>query len=425
MTEEKTDNTIKISNSNSRKMLLTVLFFLGAAGIVILISFFLTKRVTLKQRAAWGGVEISLQPQDGAHNVNEEFPVQIVINNSNRHKIGGALINLRFDQNNLEIVKFDVGTDLPNVFKNILGNNNGNALIAVGKISGENCDLESISLGTLTLKGKTAGSVPLEININGSSVTGTNPNPAPTPTPYDPNINITTVHNGSYTINAIITSTPTPTETIPPQATATPTPTQTPTPTLTPVNTGTPTPTATIAPNTPVLNFKIKFQGIDEKRTDQRVKVTVIGNDISKPFEDIIVKAGDDGIYSGSIVLSQVPGGSYTIFIKGPKHLAKKFCKNEQEGRCGATDKLSLVIGNNDYDFSKTRLEGGDLPNPNNAWKQDGVVNSVDYELTKLRLFSDKDENLRVADINLDGIVNTTDLTLLRNTLETKYEEDY
>lgn len=431
MSEEKTGNPLKTS---SHKILLALLFFLGAAGVVVLISFFLTKRITLRQRAAWGGVEISLQPQDGAHSINEEFPVQLVINNPNHHKIGGASINLRFDQSNLEVVGFNIGSDLPDLFRSDLGNDDGNALIAVGKISGDNCELENITLGTLTLKGKISGSISLEINSSGSSVTGLNPNPPPEPTPPDPNINISAVHNGTYTIGAVATNTPTPTETIPMSTeTPTPTPTETitpqatntptPAPTATPVVTSTPTPTP--LPNTPILNFKVKFQGIDSKRADQRIKVTVIGNDISKPFEDVTVKADDDGVYSGSVALNQVPAGSYVLFIKGPKHLAKKLCKNNQEGRCGATDKLSLVIGNNDYDFSKTRLEGGDLPNPNNAMKQDGVVNSVDYELTKARLGSNSEENLRVADINLDGIVNTTDLTLLRNTLETKYEEDY
>lgn len=424
MEEEK---KVQVNKPINHKLLLVCAFFLGAALVIFFVSFVTSKRLILKQKA-FGGAEISLIPASGSFTVNDEFTAQIVVSNPSHHEIAAVSANLNFDPAKLEIVKFEIGSALPDISMNDSGNDDGNATFEVVKMEGENPTSETITVGTIFLKGKQEGSASLNFNQTNTIIGGYNPE-----NPSDRNIAITAFNNGTYTINAEVTNTPTPTETqvpvasptptetLTPQATVTPTPTQTPIP----EDTGTPTPTATIPPNIPVLNFKVKFQGVDQKRADQKVKVTVIGNDINSPFEEVTVKADDDGFYNGSFALNQVPEGNYTIFIKGPKHLAKKFCKDGQEGRCGVSDRLSLVIGNNDYDFSKVRLEGGDLPNPNNAMKQDGVVNSVDYELAKLRLGSSSEENLRVADINLDGIVNTTDLTLLRNTLETKYEEDY
>lgn len=171
------------------------------------------------------------------------------------------------------------------------------------------------------------------------------------------------------------------------------------------------------------LNFKVKFQGITQKRDDQQVKLTVKRENFSKPF-DVRLTSNDSGIYSGSVALTGVAPGNYLIYIKGPRHLAKKFCKNNQETRCSLSDRIALVRGDNTLDFSKMVLEGGDLPNPNDDYKQDGVVNSIDYTLINNRLGSSAEDDLRIADINLDGAVNSTDRILLRNTLETRYEED-
>lgn len=191
--------------------------------------------------------------------------------------------------------------------------------------------------------------------------------------------------------------------------------------------TGTPTPTTTPDPSqTATVNFKVKFQGISQKRADQKVEVRVTKGTFEEEFTNINMIANDSGVYSGSVVLTGVTvGGDYTIFVKGPKHLAKKFCVDAQESRCRGAGDLTLVAGANTFDFSKMALEGGDLPNPNSSGAQDGVCNSVDYSLAKNRLGSSSSADLAIADINLDGIVNAIDLTLIRNTLEVKYEEDF
>lgn len=203
--------------------------------------------------------------------------------------------------------------------------------------------------------------------------------------------------------------------------------TGTPIPTATGGAVGSPTPTVTPDPSqTATLNFSVKFQGISQKRADQKVGVRVVKGDFEEEFTDINMVSNDSGVYTGSVVLTGVPvSGGYSIFIKGPKHLAKKFCTNGQTSRCSGQGGLTLVAGANTFDFSKMALEAGDLPNPNSSGAQDGVCNSVDYSLAKNRLGSSSSTDLAIADVNLDGVVNTIDSTLIRNTLEVKYEEDF
>lgn len=198
------------------------------------------------------------------------------------------------------------------------------------------------------------------------------------------------------------------------------------TPPVPPEVTVTPTATATPLPNQPVLNFSIKFQGVNQERADQKVKVRVVKGALDKSFTDINVIAGSAGIYSGGVTLNGVTAGSgYKIFIKGPKHLAKKFCSDNQDSRCPGEGNITLVAGENNFDFSKEVLEAGDVPDPNNGGRQNGVVNSVDYSLIQNRMGKGSPADLAVADLNFDDAVNSSDVVLARNTLETKYEDDY
>jgi len=176
----------------------------------------------------------------------------------------------------------------------------------------------------------------------------------------------------------------------------------------------------------PVLDFKIKFQGVDSEKEDQKVKVIVKKEGmLVKSFTDVSVSADEDGLYSGSATLTDVPAGDgYAILVKGPKHLAKKFCVNRPTARCVGNGSITLTTGVNTYDFSTQDLPAGDLPNPANNMQQDGVVNSVDYSLWHSRIYREDTDSLVVADLDFNGIVNSADWGLMRITLETRYEED-
>lgn len=621
-----------------QKKLLLLLALSVLVLALALIIHSLPQRIVTKKQAAFGTVEISLQPGSGNYEVGQEFDIQLNIHNPENLKINAYTAVLTFSKDNLEIIRYTPSADFPafngtgGVYSPAeLGNDDGRAVLEAYNMSQEGVGGESISAGTLRLKGKTSGSQTITINQTESFLTGQNPNPTPTPPGTVDHKIGASVLNGTYVFGSGTTLTPTataappsifvwraeaeigtvtaPMEILPdtsasgarfvstcnPNNTATPapcrsvpsgegelgsavfnfsvpragdyylwakakgrswsqnsffvsldqsprfryeikqhdnqwkwgweqvvnedaavksnkftfllagshtlrfggreglagldtvlltdsaclipdstttncdstitptltptpsgtlTPTQTLTPTLTPTATRTPTPTPTgtitisptltptptgtitITPSltptaTPIpgsvvnLAFKVKFQGIATKKADQKVKITVKRDNFSKPLEDITVTASSSGVYSGSVALAGVAPGNYQIYIKGPKHLAKKFCRDNQEDRCTSNETLALIVGENTFDFSKTILEGGDLPNPNDGGKQDGVVNSVDFGLVNNRLGSTAAEDLAIADLDLNGIVNVTDRILLRITLETRYEEDY
>ena len=199
--------------------------------------------------------------------------------------------------------------------------------------------------------------------------------------------------------------------------------------------TNTPTPTGTVPPGSEaVLNFSVRFQGVDSgthKPTDanktQKLSFRVKKGNFEKVFTDVdAVYSDTNGNWTGSVTLTGVtPGEGYAVFIKGPKHLAKKFCTNNQTRRCVTEGSLALNSGKNEYDFTTLPLEAGDLPNPNQGGKQDGVANSVDYSLARDRWLKNTAQNLAIADVNFDGVINSADTTLIRETIETRYEEDF
>jgi hypothetical protein len=196
---------------------------------------------------------------------------------------------------------------------------------------------------------------------------------------------------------------------------------------LTPTPTTSPTPTPTPDPQAITLNFSVKFQGITTQKAGQKVKITVHKDGLTdKVFPNVNVTANAGGLYTGQVTLARVAAGNnYAIFIKGPKHLQKKFCTNNQATRCTTTANITLTAGQNTFDFSKMELEAGDVPDPNNNNQQDGVCNTQDYSLVKNLRGNPEPAALAVGDLNLDGIVNETDTGMIRETLKTKYEEDY
>ena len=240
------------------------------------------------------------------------------------------------------------------------------------------------------------------------------------------------------TVTPTATRTPTPTPTT---GTAAPTATRTPTPTVTPItpagSTATPTPTVTPTPTTgaqgnTTLNFKLKFQGISGRVitqfVTQPVKITLVPktgmNTTIEGVEFRILPTEQNGIWTGSkqINLSQ-NATEYSIYVKGPKHLQKKICDavpiETYEGsyRCGGGN-ISINQGVNNFDFSKIILLVGDLPT------QDGFVNAYDLSLVRNNLGSTDPAKLRLADLNLDGVIDTQDHSLIISALSYRTDEE-
>ena len=132
------------------------------------------------------------------------------------------------------------------------------------------------------------------------------------------------------------------------------------------------------------IKFKVKFDGVYEKKADQKVKLklgkekTVLqelpkGETILQELPEVVLSANDQGIYESPLLTlsSAVTSGSnYYLLVKGPKHLQVRFCQNSGQARPCTKGNITLNNGENILDFTGYPLPGGDLP------PQDGVVNA-------------------------------------------------
>jgi Zn-dependent metalloprotease len=217
----------------------------------------------------------------------------------------------------------------------------------------------------------------------------------------------------------------------PPSTSPTNSPTSSPTsvPTATPQPTLPPLPTVPITPTGNVeLDLKLKFQGVGKKPADEInklfVKVTLVSDLDEKNESYGIFTADNQATWSGQVFfnLKEIsPTAKYKILIKGPMHLQKKICDpSPSETKDGyyqcSLPNILLKQGKNFFDFSKITLLAGDLP------IQDGIVNAYDLSLIRQRL-GVKITGPQLYDLNLDGVINTQDYSLILYTLSTRFDE--
>lgn len=226
-----------------------------------------------------------------------------------------------------------------------------------------------------------------------------------------------------------------PTATPPPQASPTPVQsTATPMPiTDTPRPTSTPKPSPTRPPITAdsiILHLKVKFQGIlvkpAEVYNNMAIHVGVKHTGDTEPvFGDGDFIAGANGVWTGDVVINDMtPGNDIFLYVKGPKHIQKRICVSrpvetyEGSYTCGDIGTISLKKGENTLDLSNIALLSGDLP------EQDGIANSYDLSTVRNFLGRTDDEALRLADVNLDGIIDTQDYSLILHSLAFRFDEN-
>jgi hypothetical protein len=190
------------------------------------------------------------------------------------------------------------------------------------------------------------------------------------------------------------------------------------------------------------LNLKLKFQGVmkEPSNTNQRtmkVRIKVAGGNLSSPVSvgaDFTLTNNrnsntDALIWEGTVNLpAQVtPGQKYYLLIKGPKHIQKKICDNtpsettDGSYRCQGERTITFSSGQNNLDFSKIYLLAGDLP-VNGA--QDGVVDSLDTSYIRNNLGKIDPTIVSIADLNLDGKVDTQDWSMVLYALSVKTDEE-
>jgi len=190
------------------------------------------------------------------------------------------------------------------------------------------------------------------------------------------------------------------------------------------------------------LNLKLKFQGVmkEPSNANQRtmkVRIKVAGGNLSSPVSvdaDFTLTNNrnsdtDALIWEGSVNLPNqvIAGQNYYLLIKGPKHIQKKICDkdpSETTGgsyRCQGGRTINFSSGQNKLDFSKIYLLGGDLP-VNGL--QDGVIDSLDTSYIRNNLGKTDSDVISVADINLDGIIDTQDWSTVIYALSVKTDEE-
>jgi len=203
------------------------------------------------------------------------------------------------------------------------------------------------------------------------------------------------------------------------------------------------TPTPTQPPRGSIsLNLKLKFQGVmrEPSNANQRtmkVRIKVAGGNLSSPVSvdaDFTLTNNrnsntDALIWNGTVNLpAQVtPGQKYYLLIKGPKHIQKKICDNNPSEttdgsyRCQGGRTITFSSGQNNLDFSKIYLLAGDLP-VNGA--QNGVVDSLDTSYIRNNLGKTDPTVASIADLNLDGKVDTQDWSMILYALSVKTDEE-
>jgi len=190
--------------------------------------------------------------------------------------------------------------------------------------------------------------------------------------------------------------------------------------TITSAPTSTPTPTP--PPGKVKIKFKVKFDGVYEKKADQKVQLKV-GKDktILQEISEVFLTANNQGIYESPLLTlssAVISGSNYHLLVKGPKHLQVRFCQNSGQYRPCTKGNITLNNGENILDFTGYPLPGGDLP------PQDGVVNALDAVALVSCLSQTSSACLAKADLNFDGIVNTMDINIMNNTIYTRWEDE-
>lgn len=409
-------------------------------GVVVSLLFlrqtFLVKKIAPSTKASDNRVVLTWLPTAITKKIGETAAFSVLID-TKQYTVSAVELVLRYDPLKLELKPENiVHSNSVNFLPDLLANNtkieNGKVTIILL------CSAGTPKKGTgplvsFNFKALTAGTT--NITFDESTIVAAI---------EEPNQNVFgPVSSSSVTIQSIVVPTITLTPTVIPTATSTPTPTiiptrtptvnltATPTPTI-PIHTPTPTATSTPTPTTSlqssvILNLKLKFQGIVKKpmNNSMKVKVAFIDNSGTKKEASGDFVADDNGIWSGTTTIGNTvidQTKKYSLLIKGPRHVQKKVCDSmPSEPTYGTyncnSNNITLQTGTNTFDFSGVMLLVGDLP------VQDGVVNSYDLSLIRNNLQKTEASILGKADLNQDSRIDVQDWSLAVASLSIKLDE--
>ncbi|MFN4213059.1 MAG: dockerin type I domain-containing protein [Microgenomates group bacterium] len=408
------------SHLNKKLIFLLVIFILALSFFA---NLYLSK-IGRRSRATEGEkVKVIFNASSFSGGPNTQFsPVKIQgqplgsNNNPISITIRGYRFNLNFDKNLLEVVSMTYPSSCPEavgISSTVQeANNSGLIKVACASLTASGYVMSSSFSDLLTVVFKArseSGNANLSIdtNVTNSGFSKIKQDGSLVVVPFADSSNFSlSVTIGGSSGNS---PTPTPNVTTPPGQQ----PTNTPIPTNTPAS-----------EDNVTLNLKLKFQGITKKPTTNKMNVRVkLGGSQSTDYQTSEFTVDENGVWSGTVSFNTSPGSEFTVYVKGPKHIQKKVCHvTPTESWAGtyrcANGQINLQAGVNTLDFSGILMLAGDLP------EQDGVVNSYDTSLVRNNLGKKDEEALRLADINLDGVVDTQDYSLIIAALSVRTDEE-
>ena len=395
------------------KKTLTVFKIIVILGGLLAAVYFIKTSLDNRNRAAFSGPSLSLNPARLTAPVGQTFSVGIILDTAT-DSVTATELHLSYDPTAIEIINFTNGTTFPSVLPP--GESHGNGAFSV--IPGNYSPFKgAVILCTLKIK---------ILSLKSSAINFTSDTQIAA---IDKNGNPLPGNVLAGTTGAIINP-----------AIASPTPTIKPTGTPKPTNTPIPTPTDIPGDTSSILNYQVALANINPDSAQCVVnwplQFIVLGNGQSNVYSNVIApninKVGNQLVFSGSLKLTGFKKTSrVAVFIKGPKHLQMKYGKNQQIGAYGkAGGEITLT---NDattspvYDFTKHPIIAGDIVGINPE-KPDGWINGVDFSYVKSKSLIH--ETITAGGYlkgDLDGNcqVNSNDVNILKISLQARQGQLY
>lgn len=420
-----------------------LLFFIAFGIFATKIIFSPETRIGIKSKAEQASiVNLKFSPPSVSASNGQEFKVKILARPDKALTVQGYGFDLKFDPAKLEVksISYLLGTvsiNLGDDDNNLVAVNQKGEIKVRGEVQSETGQLVSDIWDSQVLEiafvSKTGDKITVGI-LPGSKIEFYDVDPDGRLRVVEGNLTDLIINGGgellSPTPTSIIDQSPTPPRE---EVTSTPIPSST----LSPTPTGaTGSPTPSLSPSKEmILNFQLRFQGITQKPAEAynqlKVKLTLVSvgdtviSNLDQPEKTVfntVFKADNQGVWKGKVSFQGRPG-RYKIFAKGPKHIQKELCFNPDKTnlgdyRCSQEAAVQLSQGENDLDFSNLILMVGDLP------EQDGLADSLDFALVRNNIGSREEAILKVADVNLDGIIDSQDYALMLIALSIRYDEE-
>lgn len=395
-------NLIKFLKTKFGKLVLFTAGIITVIFAVIFVNFYIYKS------KASSDLAIVSFSQNGNLTVakNSTFEITINLRPGTNNKMTAAIIPVSYDITKVKLQKFENAGCLTLLETDVtlLDKNNTVTWTKISKKLDNFLQIDGTKeycFGKLTFKATSTGNSKIDVLENVAKVTFSDHTGLQNVT-ANASVNLTIVEEGSITP-----------------------------PTGNPSNNPSNNPTGNPA-DTAKFTFLTKLQGIGTETginntpnaTSISVLVKVVLKDgtLVKEQQTNLTYKTDSGKWQ-SDELAVPAGNNYRIIVKGPKHVAKRYCENNPtvsavEGSYTCAGKsINLVDGQNSLDFSALPLLAGDLP------PQDKVLNAFDAARL-IGCLGKTEAECAGSDLNYDGTINATDNSILYASMKLKYDDE-